>query len=97
MQGYAYMCGFAFIFLCCGSVVAGLNAGIVASAVLFILMIVCFVMAGRLTVLTARQAGVYLGLTPHQAKYVPLRIASNFDMWISKRNHPKFPRVTLFD
>jgi len=74
----------------------GNKAGITAAATLLIPSIWCGVVAVRRTTTAAQQAGEHLRLTPYEAKFVPLRIPSTFDMWISKRDHPKFPKVTRF-
>lgn len=71
--------------------------GVALSAILIVPALICFAASLRLVSATTRSAGVYLSLMPHEAKYVPLRFTSTFDMWISKRNNPKFPRVTRFD
>ena len=71
--------------------------GVVVSPILVVPALVFFVARLRLLSAATKSAGVYLSLTPHEARYVPLRLTSTFDMWISKRTNPKFPRVTRFD
>ena len=90
---------FLGVFVVCeiGSQLAGFAFGVVASPILFIPAIICFVRSVRLIGNTTKTAGAYLGLTPYEAKYMRLRFTSTFDMWISKRGHPKFPKVTRFD
>ena len=94
---YAFILIALFLTSEMGSQFADSRVGITASAFLFIPAIYCFVKWARLVVLACKRAGVYLGLTPYEAKYMRLRFTSTFDMWISKRDHPKFPKVTRFD
>lgn len=93
---YGYL--FAVIFLAfeLGSQLVGWPLGEAASWLLVIPMIGFLVTRGRLTVAATQQAGRHLGLTPHQAKYMPTRHTGNFDVWISKRDQPTFPVVNTF-
>ncbi|BDO43395.1 hypothetical protein CELD12_28850 [Cellulomonas sp. NTE-D12] len=95
-QHWGLASGGAFVLGEVWSQIVRSSLGVAASAVFFLVAVVLFVIRVRLTTVATRSAGVYLGLTPYQAKYVPLRFPSTFDMWISKRNHPDFPRVTRF-
>lgn len=90
---------FLGVFVVCeiGSQLADFRFGVAAAPILFIPAIICFVRSVKLIGTTTKTAGAYLGLTPYEAKYMRLRFTSTFDMWISKRDHPKFPKVTRFD
>lgn len=71
--------------------------GMVASFALLLPATFFWVIGGQNKYAAARAAGLRLGLTSDEVKYMPLRYTSTFDTWISKRNHPKFPRVTRYD